>query len=218
IDTVIYVQITDPKLYTYGVNDPINAIENITATTLRNIIGELELDESLTSRDIINSKMRSILDEASDPWGVKINRVELKNILPPVDIQQAMEKQMRAEREKREAILIAEGEKISTITRATGAKESTILNAQARKQAAIMEAEGQAQSIRIVNEAQAQGLQYLKEVQADSALLSLKALEALTKVADGQATKIIIPSEIQNLAGLLTSLNEVVKEEKPQDK
>lgn len=211
IDTVIYFQVTDPKLYTYGVNNPINAIENITATTLRNIIGDLELDQSLTSRDTINSRMRSILDEASDPWGVKVNRVELKNILPPPVIQEAMEKQMRAEREKREAILIAEGHKVSQITKAEGEKESIILKAEASKEAAIREAEGQAESIRIVQEATARGLSYLKEVQVDQGVLNLKSLEALAKVADGKATKIIVPSDIQNMAGLATSLTEIIK-------
>ncbi|MEG0284204.1 MAG: SPFH domain-containing protein [Erysipelotrichales bacterium] len=211
IDTVVYFQITDPKLYTYGVNNPINAIENITATTLRNIIGDLELDESLTSRDTINSRMRSILDEASDPWGVKVNRVELKNILPPTDIQQAMEKQMRAEREKREAILIAEGSKVSQITKAQGEKESVILRAEAAKEAAIRQAEGQAEAIRVVNEAKAAGLNYIKSVNADQAVLNLRALEAFEKVADGRATKIIVPSDIQNMAGLATSLTEVIK-------
>lgn len=211
IDTVIYFQVTDPKLYTYGVNNPINAIENITATTLRNIIGDLELDQSLTSRDTINSRMRSILDEASDPWGVKVNRVELKNILPPPVIQEAMEKQMRAEREKREAILIAEGHKVSQITQAQGEKESIILKAEASKEAAIREAEGQAESIRIVQEATARGLTYLKEVQVDQGVLNLKSLETLAKVADGKATKIIVPSDIQNMAGLATSLTEIIK-------
>lgn len=211
IDTVIYFQVTDPKLYTYGVNNPINAIENITATTLRNIIGDLELDQSLTSRDTINSRMRSILDEASDPWGVKVNRVELKNILPPPVIQEAMEKQMRAEREKREAILIAEGHKVSQITKAEGEKESIILKAEANKESAIREAEGEAEAIRIVQEATARGLSYLKEVQVDQGVLNLKSLEALAKVADGKATKIIVPSDIQNMAGLATSLTEVIK-------
>ena len=214
IDTVIYFQVTDPKLYTYGVNNPINAIENITATTLRNIIGDLELDESLTSRDTINSRMRSTLDAASGPWGVKVNRVELKNILPPVDIQQAMEKQMRAEREKREAILIAEGEKISLVTKATGEKESTILNAEAAKEAAIRQAEGEAEAIRKVYEARAQGLEFLKSAQVDASVIQLKSLETFEKVADGKATKIIVPSDLQNMAGLATSLTEVIKGEK----
>ncbi len=211
IDTVVFFQITDPKSYTYGVSNPLNAIENLTATTLRNIIGDLELDESLTSRDTINERMRKILDEASDPWGVKVNRVELKNILPPLDIQQAMEKQMRAEREKREAILIAEGEKISVITRATGEKESVILRAEARKEEQIRVAEGEAEAIRVVQEATAQGLQYIKDVQVDQGVINLKQLEALAKVADGQSTKIIIPSDMQNMAGLVSSMAEVVR-------
>lgn len=211
IDTVVFFQITDPKSYTYGVSNPLNAIENLTATTLRNIIGDLELDESLTSRDTINERMRKILDEASDPWGVKVNRVELKNILPPLDIQQAMEKQMRAEREKREAILIAEGEKISVITRATGEKESVILRAEARKEEQIRVAEGEAEAIRVVQEATAQGLQYIKDVQVDQGVINLKQLEALAKVADGQSTKIIIPSDMQNMAGLVASMAEVVR-------
>lgn len=216
IDTVVFFQITDPKSYTYGVSNPLNAIENLTATTLRNIIGDLELDESLTSRDTINERMRKILDEASDPWGVKVNRVELKNILPPLDIQQAMEKQMRAEREKREVILIAEGEKISVITRATGEKESIILRAEARKEEQIREAEGQAEAIRVVQEATAQGLQYIKDVQVDQGVINLKQFEALAKVADGQSTKIIIPSDIQNMAGLVASMAEIVRETKEE--
>lgn len=211
IDTVVFFQVTDPRLYTYGVSNPLNAIENLTATTLRNIIGDLELDESLTSRDTINSRMRSILDEASDPWGVKVNRVELKNILPPVDIQQAMEKQMRAEREKREAILIAEGEKVSVITKAEGEKESIILRAEARKEEQIRHAEGQAESIRIVQEATAQGLDYIKKVGVDQSVINIKSLETFAKVADGKATKIVIPSDIQNMAGLATSLTEIIK-------
>lgn len=218
IDTVVYFQVTDPKLFTYGVENPINAIENITATTLRNIVGDLELDESLTSRDIVNTKMRSILDEASDPWGIKVNRVELKNILPPLDIQNAMEKQMRAEREKREAILRAEGEKIAAITKATGDKESTILRAEARKEAQIREAEGEAQAIRIVNEATAAGLQFLKDVNVDEAVLKLKGLETFGIVANGQATKIIVPSDLQNMAGLLASASEVIKTDTPTTK
>lgn len=212
IDTVVFYQVTDPKSYTYGVHNPLNAIENLTATTLRNIIGDLELDESLTSRDTINERMRKILDEASDPWGVKVNRVELKNILPPSDIQQAMEKQMRAEREKRQAILIAEGEKVSVITRATGEKESIILRAEARKEEQIREAEGKAEAIRLVQQATAQGLQYIKDVNVNQGVINLKQLEALAYVADGQATKIIIPSDIQNMAGLVSSLAEVVRE------
>lgn len=217
IDTVVFYQVTDPKSYTYGVNNPLNAIENLTATTLRNIIGDLELDESLTSRDTINERMRKILDEASDPWGVKVNRVELKNILPPTDIQQAMEKQMRAEREKRQAILIAEGEKISVITRATGEKESIILRAEARKEEQIREAEGKAEAIRLVQEATAQGLQYIKDVNVDQGVINLKQLEALAYVADGKATKIIIPSDIQNMAGIVSSLAEVIREVKPEE-
>lgn len=211
IDTVIFFQVTDPQRYAYGVNNPLNALENLTATTLRNIIGDLELDESLTSRDTINARMRTILDEASDPWGVKVNRVELKNILPPLDIQQAMEKQMRAEREKREAILIAEGEKVSAITKATGEKESIILRAEAQKEQQIRHAEGQAEAIRLVNEATAQGLAYIKSVGVDQSVISVKSLETFAKVADGKATKIVIPSDIQNMAGLATSLTEIIK-------
>ena len=202
IDTVIYFQITDPKLYTYGVESPMDAIENLTATTLRNIIGELELDESLTSREHINSKIRLVLDEATDPWGIKINRVEVKNITPPRDIQTAMEKQMRAERERREAILIAEGEKKSAILIAEGQKEAAILEAEAKKQTAIKEAEGQSQAILMINQATADGLKLIKDAQLDDAVIKLKSLEAFQKAADGQATKIIIPSEIQGIAGL----------------
>lgn len=213
IDTVIYFQITDPKLYTYGVERPMNAIENLTATTLRNIIGDLELDETLTSRDLINTRMRSILDEATDPWGIKVNRVEVKNILPPEDIQQAMEKQMRAERERRESILRAEGEKRSSILVAEGQKESQILIAEAQKQAAIKEAEGRAESILKVQEATAEGLKMIKEAYPSAEVIALKSLETLTSVADGKATKIIIPSEIQNLAALAASLKEITKEE-----
>ena len=194
IDTVIYFQITDPKLYTYGVESPMDAIENLTATTLRNIIGELELDESLTSREHINSKIRLVLDEATDPWGIKINRVEVKNITPPRDIQTAMEKQMRAERERREAILIAEGEKKSAILIAEGQKEAAILEAEAKKQTAIKEAEGQSQAILMINQATADGLKLIKDAQLDDAVIKLKSLEAFQKAADGQATKIIIPS------------------------
>lgn len=211
IDTVVFFQVTDPKLFTYGVHNPLNAIENLTATTLRNIIGDLELDQSLTSRDTINSRMRLILDEASDPWGVKVNRVELKNIVPPVEIQRAMEKQMKAEREKREHILIAEGEKIALITKAEGEKESTILRAEAEKEAAIKEAEGRGESIKIVQQATADGLIAIKNANVDNSVISLKSLETLAKVADGQATKIIVPSDIQNMAGLATSLSEIVK-------
>ena len=214
IDTVVYLQITDSKLYCYGVENPVNAIENLTATTLRNIIGELELDETLTSRDVINSKMRSILDEATDPWGIKVNRVEVKNILPPKDIRESMERQMRAEREKREKILLAEGEKQSAILLAQGKKESMILNADGEKQAAILQAEGRAASILKIKEAEAEGLRMIKESAPDAAVLTLKSYEALTKVADGQATKIIIPSDIQNVATLATSVAEIVKEKK----
>ena len=212
IDTVIYFEITDPKMYTYGVEHPLTAIENLTATTLRNIIGDLELDQTLTSRDIINGKMRAILDEATDPWGIKVNRVELKNIIPPAAIQDAMEKQMKAERERREAILIAEGEKKSTILVAEGKKESAILRADAQKQAHILEAEGEAQAILQVQQATAEGIRLLNEAGASEAVIQLKALEAFAAAADGKATKIIIPSEIQSLAGLATSLTEIAKE------
>ena len=212
IDTVVYFQITDPKLYTYGVESPMDAIENLTATTLRNIIGELELDESLTSRENINTKIRMVLDEATDPWGIKINRVEVKNITPPKDIQVAMEKQMRAERERREAILIAEGEKKSQVLIAEGQKEAAILQAEAKKQTAIKEAEGQSEAILMINKATADGLKMIKEAGADDAVIRLKSLEAFQKAADGQATKIIIPSEIQGLAGLAASVKELVKE------
>lgn len=227
IDTVIYYQITDPKLYTYGVARPIVALENLTATTLRNIIGNIELDETLTSRDLINTQMRSILDEATDPWGIKVNRVEVKNIIPPTDIQEAMEKQMRAERERREsilraegekrsAVLVAEGQKESTILAAEGSKQSAILNAEAKKEAAIREAEGQAQAIRMVQEATAQGIEMLKNANADKAVLTLKSFEALAKVADGKATKLIIPSDLQGLAGTFAALAEVVKTDSPE--
>ena len=212
IDTVVYFQITDPKLYTYGVESPMDAIENLTATTLRNIIGELELDESLTSREHINTKIRMVLDEATDPWGIKINRVEVKNITPPKDIQVAMEKQMRAERERREAILIAEGEKKSQVLIAEGQKEAAILQAEAKKQTAIKEADGQSEAILMINKATADGLKMIKEAGADDAVIRLKSLEAFQKAADGQATKIIIPSEIQGLAGLAASVKELVKE------
>lgn len=211
IDTVVYYQITDPKLYTYGVDNPISAIENLTATTLRNIIGELELDETLTSRDIINSKMRSILDEATDPWGIKVNRVEVKNILPPRDIQDTMEKQMRAERERREAILKAEGEKKAAILIAEGEKESAILRAEAKKEAQIKEAEGEAQAIIKIQQATAEGLKLLKDAKMDEAVLKLKSYEALVDVANGQATKIIVPSDLQNIATIGTTLNETIK-------
>lgn len=200
IDSVIYFQITDPKLYTYGVERPLNAIENLTATTLRNIIGEMELDHTLTSRDTINTKMRSILDEATDPWGIKINRVELKNIIPPAEIQEAMEKQMKAERERRESILKAEGQKKSAILVAEGEKEAAILRAEAKKEAEIREAEGRAEAILKIQTAQAEGIKLLKEAGADKAVLSLKGMETFAKVAEGQATKIIIPSDLQNLA------------------
>jgi len=209
IDTVVYYQITDPKLYTYGVESPINAIENLTATTLRNIIGDLELDETLTSRDIINSKMRAILDEATDPWGIKVNRVEVKNILPPRDIQDAMEKQMRAERERREAILKAEGEKKAAILLAEGEKESAILRADAKREAHIREAEGEAQAIIKIQEATAQGLKLLKDAKMDEAVLKLKSYETLVEVANGQSTKIIVPSDLQNLATTGTVLSEM---------
>jgi regulator of protease activity HflC (stomatin/prohibitin superfamily) len=215
IDTVIYFQITDPKLYTYGVENPISAIENLSATTLRNIIGDLELDETLTSRDVINTKMRSILDEATDPWGIKVNRVEVKNIIPPDAIKEAMEKQMRAERERRQQILIAEGQKQSAILVAEGQKQSIILAAEAQKEAAIQKAEGEAQAIIAVQKATAQGLQMIKNVAADDALIRLRSLEALEKAANGQATKIIIPSDIQNLAGIVTSVVEIAKDTKP---
>ena len=210
IDTVIYFQITDPKLYTYGVEYPMSAIENLTATTLRNIIGELELDQSLTSRDTINAKMRSILDEATDPWGIKVNRVELKNILPPREIQNAMEKQMKAERERRESILQAEGEKASKVLIAEGEKQSVLLQADAAKQAKIMAAEAEAQSILKVQQALADSMRMLNENAPNDQVIKLKALEALEKVADGKATKIIIPSEIQGLAGLAASTKALV--------
>ena len=214
IDTVLYFQITDPKLYAYGVENPMNAIENLTATTLRNIIGDLELDQSLTSRDIINAKMRSILDDATDPWGIKVNRVELKNILPPKDIQNAMEKQMRAERERREAILQAEGQKQSQILVAEGEKASRILRADAEKAARIMAAEAEAEAILQVNQATATSLRLLNDSAPNEQVIKLKALEAFTAAADGQATKIIIPSEIQGLAGLVTGLTESVSNPK----
>ena len=215
IDTVIYFQITDPKLYTYGVEYPMSAIENLTATTLRNIIGELELDQSLTSRDTINAKMRSILDEATDPWGIKVNRVELKNILPPREIQNAMEKQMKAERERRESILQAEGEKASKVLIAEGEKQSTLLRADAAKQARIMAAEAEAQSILKVQQAMADSMRMLNENAPNDQVIKLKALEALQKVADGKATKLIIPSEIQSLAGLAASTKMLVENDAP---
>ncbi len=222
IDTVVFFQITDPKLYAYGVENPIMAIENLTATTLRNIIGEMELDQTLTSRETINAKMRASLDIATDPWGIKVNRVELKNIIPPAAIQDAMEKQMKAERERREAILRAEGEKKSTVLVAEGKKESAILDAEADKQAAILraeaekekrikEAEGQAEAILKIQQAQADGIRFIKEAGADTSVLQLKSLEAFQAAANGRATKIIIPSEIQGLAGLVTSMTEIAK-------
>ena len=214
IDTVVYFQITDPKLYTYGVENPINAIENLTATTLRNIIGELELDQTLTSRDIINSKMRSILDEATDPWGIKVNRVEVKNIIPPRDIQEAMEKQMRAERERREKILQAEGEKKSSILIAEGEKESAILRAEAKKESQIRVAEGEAEALLKLKSAEAEGIRLLKEAGADKSVLTLKSFETLSNVANGTATKIIVPSDLQNIATLGTTISEMFKEDK----
>ena len=227
IDTVVFFQITDPKLYTYGVENPIMAIENLTATTLRNIIGDLELDQTLTSRETINTKMRAALDVATDPWGIKVNRVELKNIIPPAAIQDAMEKQMKAERERREAILKAEGEKKSTILVAEGKKQSVILDAEADKQSAILraeaekekrikEAEGQAEAILKIQQATADGIRFIKEAGADNAVIQLKSLEAFAKAAEGKATKIIIPSEIQGLAGLVKSVAEVAKDEKAE--
>lgn len=213
IDTVVYHQVTDPKLYVYGVDKPISAIENLTATTLRNIIGELELDETLTSRDIINTKMRSILDVATDPWGIKVNRVEVKNILPPPDIQDAMEKQMRAERERRESILRAEGEKKSAILVAEGQKESRILNAEAIKESKIREAEGEAEAILKVNAAKAEAFEMLNAHSPNQAIIQLKGMEAFEKAADGKATKIIIPSEYQSLAGMVSTISELGKKE-----
>ena len=213
IDTVVYFQITDPKLYTYGVENPVNAIENLTATTLRNIIGELELDQTLTSRDIINSKMRSILDEATDPWGIKVNRVEVKNIIPPRDIQDAMEKQMRAERERREKILQAEGEKKAAILIAEGEKESAILRADAKRETHIREAEGEAQAILKVSEAKAESLKLMKEAKADDAVLKLKSYEAMVDIANGQATKIIVPSDMQNLVSAATVIKDTIKKD-----
>ena len=229
IDTVVFFQITDPKLYAYGVENPIMAIENLSATTLRNIIGDMELDETLTSREVINTRMRASLDEATDPWGIKVNRVELMNIIPQAAIQDAMEKQMKAERERREAILKAEGEKRSTILVAEGKKQSAILDAEAEKQAAILhaeaqkermikEAEGQAQAVLKVQQATAEGLRMIKDAGADESVLTLKSLEALTKVADGKATKIIIPSEIQGIAGLATSLKEIMTDKPAEQK
>ncbi len=227
IDTVVFFQITDPKLYTYGVENPIMAIENLSATTLRNIIGDMELDETLTSRETINTKMRASLDEATDPWGIKVNRVELKNIIPPAAIQDAMEKQMKAERERREAILIAEGQKKSTILVAEGKKQSAILDAEAEKQAAILraeaqkermikEAEGQAEAVLKVQNANAEGIRMIREAGADEAVLTLKSLEAFARAADGKATKIIIPSDIQGIAGLASSLKEIITDPKAE--
>ena len=218
IDTVVYFQITDPKLYTYGVENPVNAIENLTATTLRNIIGELELDQTLTSRDIINSKMRAILDEATDPWGIKVNRVEVKNIIPPRDIQEAMEKQMRAERERREKILQAEGEKKAAILIAEGEKESAILRADAKRETHIREAEGEAQAILKVSAAKADALKLLKSVDANETVLKLKSYDAMVEVANGNATKIIVPSDLQNLVTAGTVLKETFKEDKKDNK
>lgn len=216
IDTVVYFQITDAKLYTYGVDYPISAIENLTATTLRNLIGELELDQTLTSRDIINSKMRAILDEATDPWGIKVNRVEVKNILPPKDIQEAMEKQMRAERERREKILQAEGEKKSSILIAEGEKESAILRAEADKEAKIKRAEGEAEALLKLKQAEADGMKLLKEAKADESVLRLKSYETLSKIADGQSTKIILPSELSGIASFGTVLTETLNKDKKE--
>jgi band 7/mec-2 family protein len=212
IDTVVYFQITDPKLYTYGVMNPMSAVENLSATTLRNIIGDLELDETLTSRDVINTKMRSILDEATDPWGIKVNRVEVKNIMPPDAIREAMEKQMRAERERREAILIAEGEKQSTILVAEGKKQSMILEAEAQKEAAIQKAQGEAEAILAIQKAKADGIRMLREAQADASVIQLRSLEAFEKMSDGKATKIIVPSNIQGFAGMASALSEIIKD------
>ncbi|MDD4371522.1 MAG: paraslipin [Anaerostipes sp.] len=228
IDTVVYFQITDPKLYSYGVENPIMAIENLTATTLRNIIGDLELDQTLTSRETINTKMRATLDEATDPWGIKVNRVELKNIIPPAAIQDAMEKQMKAERERRESILIAEGEKKSQVLRAEGhkqsvvleaegEKESAILRAEAKKEATIREAEGEAEAIKQIQLANADAIRYIKEAGADDAVIQIKSLEAFAKAADGKATKIIIPSEIQGIAGLVKSITEVASKDEEKE-
>ena len=214
IDTVVYFQITDPKLYTYGIEMPISAIENLTATTLRNIIGELELDETLTSRDLINSKMRAILDEATDPWGIKVTRVEVKNILPPSDIQEAMEKQMRAERERREKILQAEGEKKAAILTAEGEKQSMILRAEAKKEAQVKEAEGEAEAILKIQKATAEGLKLLKEANVDESVLKLKSYEAFIEAANGKSTKIIIPSDLQSLTTVTTTVNELLDKDK----
>lgn len=218
IDTVVFFQITDSKNYAYGVENPIRAIENLTATTLRNIIGDMELDETLTSRSVINTRMRSELDSATDPWGIKVNRVELKNIMPPEAIREAMEKQMKAERERREAILIAEGQKKSTVLVAEGKKESMILNSEAEKQSAILQAEGQAEAIRKVQQAKADGIRYIKEAGADDAVLTLKSLEALGDMANGQATKIVIPSDLQGIASLGVTLKEIVDNKETAEK
>lgn len=218
IDTVVYFSITDPKLYTYGVERPMQAIETLTATTLRNLIGELELDQTLTSRDTVNTQMRLILDEATDPWGIKVNRVELKNILPPRDIQEAMEKQMRAERQKREAILTADGERQAAILSAEGEKQAAILRAEAKRIQMITEAQGQAEAILKVYEAQAQGIKMINDANPNAAYVALKGYESLEKVANGQSTKIIIPSEIQNVAGLLASVKELLSEEGKKSK
>ncbi|MCL2498272.1 MAG: SPFH/Band 7/PHB domain protein [Symbiobacteriaceae bacterium] len=218
VDTVIYYYVTDPKLFTYGVDNPISGIEKMTATTIRNIIGELELDETLTSRDTVNSKVREIIDEATDPWGIKVNRVELKNIIPPRDILDAMEKQMRAERERREAILRAEGEKHAAILRAEGDRESALLQADAQRQQMIAIARGEADSILLVAEAQAKGIKMIKEANPSAAYLTLKGFESLEKVADGKATKLIIPSQIQDVAGLMASLKEVLAKEENEEK
>ena len=214
IDTVVYYQITDPKLYTYGVEHPMQAIENLTATTLRNLIGDLELDQTLTSRDTINHKMRTILDEATDPWGIKVNRVELKNILPPRDIQEAMEKQMRAERQKREAILTADGQKQAAILQAEGEKESAILRAEAKRVQMVTEAQGQAEALLKVYEAQAQGMKLINEAKPNAAYVTLKGFETLEKISSSPSTKIVIPSELQNVTGLLTSMKTIVEDKK----
>ena len=214
IDTVVYYQITDPKAYVYGVSNPIRALDNLTTTTIRNIMGSLQLDDALTSRDVVNSKMRQILDEATDPWGIKVIRVEVKNIMPPKDIRDAMEKEMRAERERRQAVLLSEGKKRSAILEAEGIKEAEILRAEAKKEALIREAEGNAKAILVVNEATAQGLEMIKKVGVDEGVLTLKAYEALAEMSKGQATKIIVPSNIQAMAGLATSLKEIITDEK----
>ena len=218
IDTVVFYQITDPKLYCYGVENPVSAIENLTATTLRNIIGELDLDETLTSRDIINTRMRAILDEATDPWGIKVNRVELKNIIPPKDIREAMERQMRAEREKREKVLLAEAHKASAILEAEGEKEAQILRADAEKEARILRAKGEAQSIIEINKAKAEGIKLIKEAGADESVIALKSFDALVDVANGQATKLIIPSNMQDLGSIVASIKEIASADKKEKK